>query len=137
MQRKWITGTAVGIALALAMAGGVDARVRVANNSGIAAAVAAPGRGAENVKLDASRKPAELLTFLGLRPGMKVADPFGGNLYWAEITSRVVGRRPAEAGRRKCAPRIQAGQDGLGAIEEAAVAVDRDNPAAGWCEGAD
>lgn len=93
MQRKWITGTSAGIALALAlaMAGGVDARVRVASNSGIAAAVASPGRGAENVKLDASRKPTELLSFLGLRHGMKVADPFGGNLYWAEITSRVVG----------------------------------------------
>ena len=58
----------------------------------VAAAVADTAhRSPDNVKLDQSRKPAELLKFLGLRPGMRVADPFGGNLYWAEITGRVVG----------------------------------------------
>ena len=56
-----------------------------------AAAVTAPDRTPDNVKLDESRKPAEVLKFLGLRPGMRVADPFGGNFYWAEITARVVG----------------------------------------------
>ena len=44
-----------------------------------------------NVKLDESRKPAEVLRFLGLRQGMRVADPFGGNLYWAEIVGPAVG----------------------------------------------
>src|SRR4051794_11086589 len=58
---------------------------------GITTALASPDRGADNVKLDESRKPAELLKFLGLRPGMRVADPFGGNLYWAELTGRLVG----------------------------------------------
>ena len=57
----------------------------------IAAAVASPDRSPDNVKLDESRKPAEVLKFLGLRPGMRVADPFGGNFYWAEITGRAVG----------------------------------------------
>jgi len=57
----------------------------------IAAAVAAPDRSPDNVKLDESRKPGEVLSFLGLRPGMRVADPFGGNFYWAEITGRAVG----------------------------------------------
>jgi len=59
----------------------------------IAAAVASPDRSPDNVKLDESRKPAEVLKFLGLRPGMRVADPFGGNFYWAEITGRAVGPR--------------------------------------------
>src|SRR3954447_9694906 len=58
---------------------------------GIAPAVASADRTADNVKLDESRKPAEVLKFLGLRPGMRVADPFGGNFYWAEITGRAVG----------------------------------------------
>jgi len=62
-----------------------------AQPSAIAAAVASPDRSADNVKLDESRKPAEVLQFLGLRPGMRVADPFGGNFYWAEITGRAVG----------------------------------------------
>ena len=48
-------------------------------------------RSPDNVKLDEGRKPAELLAFLGLKPGMRVLDPFGGNLYWAEITAPAVG----------------------------------------------
>ncbi|MCF2513612.1 methyltransferase [Sphingomonas sp. G124] len=48
-------------------------------------------RSEANVKLDESRKPAEVLKFLGLQKGMWVADPFGGNLYWAEITAPAVG----------------------------------------------
>ncbi len=91
MQGKWITGVAAGIVLAAAMAGGADAKVRITGKAGIEAAVAAPTRSADNVKLDASRKPAELLGFLGLRPGMRVADMFGANHYWAEIFASAVG----------------------------------------------
>ena len=57
----------------------------------VATTVAAPGRSADNVKLDAGRKPAELLRFLGLEQGMAVLDMFGGNRYWAEITAPAVG----------------------------------------------
>jgi len=63
----------------------------VAQTNAITTAVASPDRSADNVKLDESRKPVEVLKFLGLRPGMRVADPFGGNFYWAEITGRAVG----------------------------------------------
>src|SRR3954469_8639211 len=57
----------------------------------VAAAVASPNRSADNVKLDEARKPLEVLTFLGLRPGMKVIDLFGANRYWSEIMAPVVG----------------------------------------------
>jgi predicted methyltransferase len=57
----------------------------------IAAAVAATDRTADNVKLDAGRKPAQLLQFLGLKRGMHVLDLFGANAYWAEIEAPVVG----------------------------------------------
>jgi len=57
----------------------------------IAAAVAAKDRNPDNVKLDEGRKPAQVLAFLGLKPGMKVLDLFGGNAYWAEIMAPVVG----------------------------------------------
>lgn len=58
----------------------------------VAATVAATAnRGEANVKLDESRKPVDVLTFLGLEKGMRVADLFGGNLYWAEITAPAVG----------------------------------------------
>ena len=59
--------------------------------SGIAAAAASSARSPDNVRLDAGRKPVQLLQFLGLKPGMKVLDLFGANAYWAEITSPVVG----------------------------------------------
>ena len=57
----------------------------------VAAAVAAPGRSADNVKMDESRKPAEILNWAGLRQGMAVLDLFGGNRYWAEIFAPAVG----------------------------------------------
>lgn len=57
----------------------------------IAAAVSAPGRPAEAVALDESRKPAAILSFLGLKPGMHAADLVSGTGYWAEIMARVVG----------------------------------------------
>lgn len=57
----------------------------------IAAAVAAPGRNPDNVKIDEGRKPVQVLQFLGLKPGMHVLDLFGGNAYWAEIMAPVVG----------------------------------------------
>src|SRR5437868_8720764 len=57
----------------------------------ISTAVASANRKADNVKLDESRKPAEVLQFLGLKPGMSVLDLFGANGYWAEISAPVVG----------------------------------------------
>lgn len=57
----------------------------------VTAAIASPGRSADNVKLDESRKPAEVLQFLGLKRGMKMLDLFGANAYWAEIAAPAVG----------------------------------------------
>lgn len=63
----------------------------IAAPASIKASVASTAaRSADNVQLDAGRKPAEMLTFLGLRKGMRVADMFGGNLYWAEIMAPFV-----------------------------------------------
>ena len=59
----------------------------------VAAAVAAPGRTPDNVKLDGSRKPAEVLSFFGLKKGSRVIDMFGANQYWAEIMAPAVGPR--------------------------------------------
>jgi predicted methyltransferase len=59
--------------------------------SAFVAAVTSPARDAENAKLDESRKPAEVLQFLGLRPGMHALDLFGANRYWSEIMAPVVG----------------------------------------------
>jgi predicted methyltransferase len=79
-------------ALSLALIGApLAAKPAVQPPPNVAAAVASPSRSADNVKLDESRKPAEVLRFLGVRRGMSVIDLFGGNRYWAEIIAPVVG----------------------------------------------
>ena len=80
----------VAAALALSTALGSAAAAPKAPVS-ISAAVAAPDRTADNIKLDDSRKPAQVLQFLGLKPGMHVLDLLGANGYWAEIMAPVVG----------------------------------------------
>jgi predicted methyltransferase len=55
------------------------------------AVVAAVDRRAEDRVLDASRKPAELLSFLGVRPGWRVADLGAGGGYTTELLRRAVG----------------------------------------------
>ena len=55
------------------------------------AAVANPGRDEADVKLDESRKPAEVLAFMGLETGDTVLDIFAGGGYYSEILGRAVG----------------------------------------------
>lgn len=56
----------------------------------IRAVVDAPDRDPEDKKLDAGRKPAELLAFAGIKPGMKVADLAAGGGYTTELLARAV-----------------------------------------------
>ena len=79
------------LAAAIALSAGTAPLVGTPKPPAITAAVAAPDRKADNVKLDAGRKPAQLLQFLGLKQGMNVLDLFGANAYWAEIEAPVVG----------------------------------------------
>jgi predicted methyltransferase len=80
------------VALALVLAAApLAAKPAVQAPVSLAAAIASPARSADNVKLDQSRKPGEVLRFFGLRPGMDVIDLFGANRYWAEIMAPVVG----------------------------------------------
>jgi predicted methyltransferase len=80
--------------LAAAMIGLLVAGPAAAAPSPIAQAVAATNlRDPENIARDASRKPAELLAFFGVKRGMRMLDLFGMNGYWAEINSQVVGPR--------------------------------------------
>lgn len=81
----------LGMVLAAALAAAVPG-IAGAAPAEVAAAVAnTPARSPDNVKLDAARKPVELLAFLGLEQGMRVIDMFGANRYWAEIMAPAVG----------------------------------------------
>jgi predicted methyltransferase len=56
-----------------------------------AAIVAAPDRTDRDKQHDAQRKPAELLVFAGIAPGMHVADLGAGGGYTSELLARAVG----------------------------------------------
>ncbi len=53
--------------------------------------VDAPDRTDEDRALDAGRRPAELLAFLDVRPGMRVAELAAAGGYTAELLARAVG----------------------------------------------
>ncbi|HMI39922.1 MAG TPA: methyltransferase, partial [Sphingomicrobium sp.] len=86
-MRGWIQAAAIALLVT-----SIPAAAKLGKPADVAAAVAATGaRTPANIELDAGRKPAELLNFLGLREGMRVIDMFGGNLYWSEIMAPAVG----------------------------------------------
>lgn len=58
---------------------------------GPAAIVAAADRSDADKALDPGRKPVEFLAFLGVKPGMKVAELFAGGGYTTELLARAVG----------------------------------------------
>jgi len=66
-------------------------RVYADHHSRILDAVNNPNRPPADVERDQSRKPAEVLQFVGLTEGMKVLDIFAGSGYYSEIVSYIVG----------------------------------------------
>jgi len=59
--------------------------------SAIAAAVADPGRPAEDRARDVARRPAEVVAFAGVNPGDTVVDLIPGGGYFTRIFSKAVG----------------------------------------------
>ena len=81
--RALITVTSLGLALgasSLAAAPGYIAR-----------AVADPSRPKTDMKLDADRKPGEVMVFAGVRPGQTIAEYLPGGGYYTRMLSDVVG----------------------------------------------
>lgn len=70
-----------------AATGAPDAAVSAA----IAGAVADASRPQANVALDARRKPAEMLTFAGIKPGDKVLELVPGQGYMTRLLAKTVG----------------------------------------------
>ncbi len=84
-MRHWIKAALIGAAIC------VTTPSCAQKAADYAAAVSAPGRPAEAIALDGSRKPAEMLQFLGLKRGMTAADVMAGGGYYSEIMARIVG----------------------------------------------
>jgi predicted methyltransferase len=59
----------------------------------ITAAVGDPGRPAADRERDANRKPAEVVAFAGVKPGMTVAELAPGFGYYTRILAKTVGPR--------------------------------------------
>jgi predicted methyltransferase len=76
-------------ALALALCGGAA----MAAPSAIEQAVSDPTRPATDVSRDAGRKPAALLAFAGIKPGMVVVDLLPGTGYFTRMFSNLVGAK--------------------------------------------
>jgi predicted methyltransferase len=68
-----------------------DAAMAVDSSSAIAAALRNPARPPFDIERDAQMKPAEVLAFAGVKPGMAVADLVPGYGYYSRILSGVVG----------------------------------------------
>jgi len=75
-------------AAAAALTAGVVAAAPAAN---ITTAVADSHRPAADTALDAARKPAETLDFVGVKPGMTVVDFIPGGGYFTRLFSKAVG----------------------------------------------
>ena len=69
-----------------------------------------PGRSEEDAARDAGRKPAEVLAFLGLEPGMTVLDQYASGGWYTEVLSAAVG--PTGRVIAQNSPRLLAMRDG-------------------------
>jgi predicted methyltransferase len=78
-----------GAVLTLALSIGAQGAAKIP--AYIAAAVADPARPAEDTARDAGRKPAEMLVFAAVKPGMKVVDLLPGGGYFTRLFSAAVG----------------------------------------------
>jgi predicted methyltransferase len=79
------------LALILALATPLAATARPA--APVAAAIADPARPAEDKARDDLRKPAELLAFAGIRPGIKIGELLPGGGYFTRIFAKAVAPR--------------------------------------------
>lgn len=84
MTRNLVHSLLLGLALTLPAAAAPAP-------SAINAAVADPARPQTDIQRDAQRKPAEMLTFAGIKPGMKVMDMIPGGGYFTRLFAKAVG----------------------------------------------
>jgi predicted methyltransferase len=82
---------AAAAAVAILSAGFAAMAATAPVDPAVAAAVADPARPAADRARDGNRKPAEIVTFAGVRPGMTVVELNPGGGYYTRILSKAVG----------------------------------------------
>jgi predicted methyltransferase len=96
MRKPLVTLHVVVVALALVSVGCVKkTQIRppsapFLNLDTARAIIQAPDRSADDRALDAGRRPAELLAFIGAKPGMRIAEIGSGYGYTAELLARAI-----------------------------------------------
>jgi predicted methyltransferase len=68
-----------------------DVRSEPAPATDLRTLLASPGRAEEDRARDAGRKPADVIAFLGIKPGMRVIDVIAAGGYYTEVLSLAVG----------------------------------------------
>jgi predicted methyltransferase len=95
-----LSGLLVGVLLFVASAPRRALADKVAHESAVAesaipqyivAAVNSPDRPAADKERDATRRPAQVMAFFGIKPGMRVADLWAAGGYTTELLARIVG----------------------------------------------
>jgi predicted methyltransferase len=81
----------VGFLSLSACCNGALADAEVGVPAAVVAAISDPRRPAEQIQLDAARKPALVIAFADVKSGDRVADFMPGNAYFTRILSDVVG----------------------------------------------
>ncbi|MDB5873591.1 MAG: methyltransferase, partial [Ramlibacter sp.] len=81
----------LGAVIALALLAGCAAGPQPLSGDSIAAIVASPDRNAADRITDIRRRPAQMLAFVGVRPGMVALDVSAARGYTTELIARAVG----------------------------------------------
>lgn len=82
---------AAPVALLITVSGCAEMMTPPLSSERIAAIVASPDRTAADRTADARRKPADVLAFIGVRPGSIALDVSAGGGYTTELVARAVG----------------------------------------------
>ena len=97
------TAAALGAGCAITDAGG-PRDAGMSSRAQIEAIVASPDRSDADRRNDVRRKPVEMLTFVGVRPGMVVLDLSAGGGYTSELLARAVAPNGRVYGQTPRAP---------------------------------
>lgn len=90
-MNRFTRAGALTVVIALASISACSQQSAEPDSSVYAAALSNSLRPEDDKSRDASRKPAEVLEFIGVQPGMTVLDLFSGGGWYAEIIAHVVG----------------------------------------------
>ena len=119
--RAALAGVAVCVVGACATAPGAPAAL---TETAIAAIVDSPDRSAADRENDKRRKPAQILGFIGLRPGMTALDVVAGGGYTTELLARAIG--PGGKVYAQAQPRDPSRPAAVGARPPGAGVLDRE-----------